>query len=73
LTGKQTIDKVTHAQQGLAPMWLLWETMYLTLLIAIVAIDQFYQIVDSCGSANDRFNYGYIGIQVIFNSIALLV
>jgi hypothetical protein len=43
--------------KGLDRCGFLWETMHLTLVIAIMATVQFFQKVDSCGFANDRFSF----------------
>jgi hypothetical protein len=52
---KQTIDTTAHAQYRLGLMWFWWETIHLPLVIAMVAIAQFSQKVNSCAFANGRF------------------
>jgi hypothetical protein len=44
-------------------MWSLWEMMNFPLVIAMAATAQFSQKVDSCGFANDRFNYDFIFVE----------
>jgi hypothetical protein len=45
-------------------MRLLWETMHLPLVIAMVALTQFSQKVGSCGFAGYRFSLTTLSIPV---------
>jgi hypothetical protein len=57
----------------------MWKTMPLPLVIAMVAIAQFFQKLNSCGFANDLFNCDLfllissiiIGLNVIVSTVKI--
>jgi hypothetical protein len=67
--GKQAVDNAVHDQWRLGPMWFLWQTMRLPLMIGMVAIAQSSYKVDSCGSANVRLNF----LHCVISGIILVV